>query len=168
MKLSDLLASSPSAGPAGSAGLHLVQTDERTLCNLGWAIADRDPYPDVKTIRGRKSRSVEALFDEMGAALQFPYYFGDNWGALEEVLRDLSWAPRRGFILLFSSAELVLAEANETKAPLLPKTLSRAHAHWRERGVPFHAVFQGATDAATARVSSRLRAAGEAFDELEV
>jgi len=35
----------------------------------------------------------EALFAELAQRLQFPDYFGANWDALWECIRDLSWLP---------------------------------------------------------------------------
>src|SRR5947209_1850287 len=54
-----------------------------------------------RVIRGRKARTKSALFDEFAAALQFPYYFGENWDAFDECLTDLSWLPGDAYILLF-------------------------------------------------------------------
>src|SRR5262245_8810740 len=38
-------------------------------------------------------RSKEKLFAVLADKLRFPMYFGWNWDALEECLRDLSWLP---------------------------------------------------------------------------
>ena len=40
-----------------------------------------------------------ALLNAVSDALCFPDYFGGNWDALEECIRDLSWLPegRRSF-----------------------------------------------------------------------
>lgn len=38
-------------------------------------------------------RSKEKLFDIYVNSLRLPKYFGRNWDALEECLRDLSWLP---------------------------------------------------------------------------
>ncbi|SRR5229473_1606169 len=38
-------------------------------------------------------RTKEALFQELAQRLQFPDYFGANWDALWESIRDLSWLP---------------------------------------------------------------------------
>lgn len=38
-------------------------------------------------------RSKQKLLRTLADELQFPAYFGNNWDALEECLRDLSWLP---------------------------------------------------------------------------
>jgi RNAse (barnase) inhibitor barstar len=38
-------------------------------------------------------KTKEALLDELYQRLRLPDYFGDNWDALEECIRDLSWLP---------------------------------------------------------------------------
>lgn len=37
--------------------------------------------------------SREVLLDELSRRLHFPDYFGGNWDALWECIRDLSWLP---------------------------------------------------------------------------
>jgi hypothetical protein len=56
-----------------------------------------DPAPAtspavVAEVRGGVA-TKEALLDELYKALLFPEYFGDNWDAFEECIRDLSWLP---------------------------------------------------------------------------
>lgn len=36
-------------------------------------------------------KTKETLLDELSKRLHFPNYFGGNWDALEECVRDLSW-----------------------------------------------------------------------------
>lgn len=38
-------------------------------------------------------RSKQKLLRTLAEELRFPAYFGHNWDALEECLRDLSWLP---------------------------------------------------------------------------
>jgi hypothetical protein len=45
-------------------------------------------------------RTETALFEALFVALRFPDYFGGNWNALEECIRDLSWLPPGDVILL--------------------------------------------------------------------
>lgn len=43
----------------------------------------------------------EALFQRMASHLRFPAWFGYNWDALQDCLRDLSWLPEGGHALVF-------------------------------------------------------------------
>jgi len=38
-------------------------------------------------------RSKTILLETMGTGLRFPDYYGVNWDAFEECIRDLSWLP---------------------------------------------------------------------------
>ena len=42
----------------------------------------------------------DALFEALCRTLQLPAYFGNNWDALSECLRDLSWIERHRVVLL--------------------------------------------------------------------
>jgi hypothetical protein len=44
-------------------------------------------------------KTKAALLDELYQRLRFPDYFGDNWDALEECIRDLSWLPAGPVVL---------------------------------------------------------------------
>jgi RNAse (barnase) inhibitor barstar len=45
-------------------------------------------------------RAREALFAALSRALNLPSYFGANWDALSDCLRDLSWIAERRIVLL--------------------------------------------------------------------
>ena len=100
-----------------------------------------------RVIRGSKCRSASGLFAEMAEALEFPDYFGHNWDALEECLADLEWLSGRGYVLLFTNAELILPGDEEEFATFL-EVLSDAGESWAsgqggqhiKRPTPFHAV----------------------------
>jgi hypothetical protein len=170
MKLSELLVgvSASARAEASRCGLHVVQTDESTLCDRALAMITSAPKGAVRTIRGRKSRSLASFFDESAAALQFPYYFGENWNAFDEVVNDLSWLPAEAYVLLFSSADQLLHDAPGADFRILVETLSEVHAAYAKGpGLRFHAVFQCATPEAIADFSARLRASNVAFDEID-
>jgi hypothetical protein len=98
----------------------------------------------MKVVRGGKCRSVTGLFAELAEALEFPDYFGHNWDALEECLADLEWLPAKGYVLLFTDAELILPEDEEEFATFL-EVLNDAGEAWAsgqaaKRARPFHSV----------------------------
>jgi RNAse (barnase) inhibitor barstar len=51
-------------------------------------------------------RTKGALFDELAQRLRFPDYFGANWDALWECIRDLSWLPAGPVVLKHSDLPL--------------------------------------------------------------
>ena len=118
----------------------------------GW----QDSALVVRAIRGRKARTLEALFDEFAAAFQFPYYFGENWAAFRDCITDLDWLPfRPGVVVVIYGAEQVLQDAHPAELGTLVTSLSSAaeeygeavaDGEWGDRPpVPFHVVLQGAT-----------------------
>ncbi|QIH34399.1 barstar family protein [Sphingobacterium sp. DR205] len=47
-----------------------------------------------------KVKDENDLFRELNDILAFPDYFGDNWNALFDCLRDFSWISKRGVALV--------------------------------------------------------------------
>ena len=62
------------ASVSDSSALLIDEADAKSAAEsvLNW----RDAGLTVRTVRGSKMRTVERLFDELAAALQFLYYFG--------------------------------------------------------------------------------------------
>ncbi|KAB8185827.1 barstar family protein [Microbispora catharanthi] len=52
-----------------------------------WLTVTTDPAPAV--VDGRACRTRAAFFDEVARALRLPAYFGRNWDALTDSLRDI-------------------------------------------------------------------------------
>jgi hypothetical protein len=72
---------------------------------LAWRLQARDVVSRV--LRGSKMQNQAQLFDEIGAALQLPDYFGENWPALAECLTDLSWMPGKAYAVIILNADRV-------------------------------------------------------------
>ncbi|RVU42112.1 hypothetical protein EA187_17385 [Lujinxingia sediminis] len=66
---------------------------------------------EVRKMRGPRCRTIIELMHEFGAALQFFDGFGNNGNALRECLIYLDeWMPAKGYVLVFTDAEQVLAD----------------------------------------------------------
>lgn len=85
----------------------------------------------VRMLRGHKMRSEGALIDEVGAALQFPLYFGENWDALDECIADVEWLPARlGYVMYVLRAREVLADEARDSLGVLVRVLETANNEW--------------------------------------
>lgn len=110
-------AAGPAAEDLASRGLHVGEVD-------GAAI-DGD----------------QALLAAIAAAFDFPDYFGVNWDALDECLRDMSWAPAAGYVLVVTGAEGLWQRDPRLAARLIRSWLFSAEG-WAARGVAFQLVFE--------------------------
>lgn len=59
--------------------------------------------------------SKEALLGELDQRLKFPEYFGGNWDALWECIRDLSWLPDGPVVLRHHDVPLAGDVAGQKK-----------------------------------------------------
>jgi RNAse (barnase) inhibitor barstar len=145
--------------------LHLLVATPHEACDLAWSLQrTSDRQVVVRTLRGAKARAAGHLFDEIAAALQFPYYFGENWDALDECLADLEWLPGSACILFFTDSQQLLDREPTGQFALLLDVLENAARGWAQpqQRTPvrtpraFHAVFQCSPeneDAFLARIS---------------
>lgn len=85
--------------------------DWRDVVNLQIGLEKAHPDTTFIHLRGTKMRTAEGFFDEIAAALQFPVWFGANWDALIDVVRDRGWLA--GMVLGVYDAHELLIEANE-------------------------------------------------------
>ncbi|WP_182905130.1 barstar family protein [Microbispora sp. H13382] len=78
-----------------------------------WLTVTTDPAPAV--VDGRACRTRAAFFEEVARVLRLPAYFGRNWDALTDALRDLG--PAR--LVVGHAEELLDAEPPGQFATLL-------------------------------------------------
>lgn len=92
---------------------------------------------------GQRIESKADLLAACAEAMRFPVTFGRNWDALEDSLRDLSWAPaHRGYLLLYDGAGRLAAAAPEDFAVAVDVFRSAA-AHWRQSETPLAVLLRG-------------------------
>ena len=78
-----------------------IYSDESTLC---------DGAAHVSVPAGIATK--DELLTVIASGLDFPGYFGNNWDALEECLRDLSWISGGRVALMHADMPLVNDVAN--------------------------------------------------------
>ncbi|MFK0254796.1 barstar family protein [Streptomyces sp. NPDC090445] len=103
----------------------------------GWAVVRLD-LDGVRT----KAR----LMDACAEAFALPEWFGRNWDALADCLRDLSWLPEATGRLVAVTGWRELGEERPGDWAVLQEVLEEASAHWREAegGPPLEVVVAAA------------------------
>ncbi|MCS6843558.1 MAG: barstar family protein [Caldilineales bacterium] len=79
----------------------------------------------------------------VGDAMAFPAYSALNWDAFEESLRDLTWAPAAGYLVLFDEPDQFAAR-NPQQWATARAILEDAVAFWRAQGTPMVVLFRRA------------------------
>jgi RNAse (barnase) inhibitor barstar len=101
----------------------------------------------VARIPGEKCETKEDLFTHFGSTLKFPNYFGKNWNAFEECIRDLEWLPAGGYVIVIDRAERLLI-VNESDYRLFVDIMQKAGREWGKpqlgewprAAIPFHLI----------------------------
>lgn len=161
-----------------SPWIHVAAANLSDITNTGWSLRNSDSSRVVvRFLRGDKMKRVNSLFDEFAAALQFPYYFGENWNAFDECLTDLAWLPGDVYILIVTNSEATLAEEDEEQLVTLIDILQNAGEEWSRPvetseswshpPVPFHVIFQS-SESGLEVVTSRLKSTGILFEEIQI
>jgi len=70
----------------------------------------------------------DQLFDKLSEVLQFPDYFGHNWDAVYDCLRDFSWITQKGIVLMHDE----IPALNETSLKIYFEVLNDAVNNWKE------------------------------------
>ena len=86
----------------------------------------------VRWLRGSKMRGTKGLFDEFSAALQFPYYFGENWNAFDECIEELEGIDADGYLLIILNSDELLVDTEDPEVEIehLFSKLSYAGEEW--------------------------------------
>jgi RNAse (barnase) inhibitor barstar len=82
---------------------------------------------DLAVRIGSEVSSREELFERLAEGLKFPKYFGENWDALDDLLRDLHWVQAKRVVICHDDLPRLADEALRTYL----KILRRAVEDWR-------------------------------------
>lgn len=145
----------------------LVVSPERDVDTFVASALNHAPRALVRIIRGQRCPTADRLFQEFAAALQFPYYFGHNWDALDECLNDLEWLPASAYVLVVTRMERLLTSSGNEYYVFM-RMVERTASEWakpvytsefRRPAVAFRVLFHCQPEDETA-ARQRLRDAG--------
>ncbi|WP_338594193.1 barstar family protein [Paenibacillus sp. Y5S-9] len=135
----------------GNPQFYISNGDISSFTDFQWQLNKSQSKKVIsKMIRGQKCVTVEKLFDEFAAVLQFPSYFGENWNAFEECLNDLTWLQADAYVLCISNVENILRLPNADLKEFIGILVSSVR-EWEEgrdfgliqtEPTPFNIVFQ--------------------------
>lgn len=83
----------------------------------------------VARIDGESATDSDGVFDQFSTAFKFPSWFGWNWNALSDCLRDLDWLPSDRYLTVVEAPEKILVDDMSFRKDLF-QILSRAAKHW--------------------------------------
>lgn len=136
-----------------------LKTPYIITCDL--SISDFDDYINnyrkndngfVAILRGKRMQSFNDLFNEIAAVFQFPWYFGMNWNALNECIKDLSWLNKSYYLIGIDESSKILVEEQEDDKEAFMNLLNETckwfskefdiDKKWGRLEKPFHFVIQ--------------------------
>lgn len=133
---------------ARPSGPWVHQTDRSEAEEILSAADDADVL--LVQLDGFRMHTLEELFRGYVREFSFPEYFGWNWAAFSECMRDLAWLPSRAYLtVIFHSDQVLSAEPEETATYMrqldnIGRRWAGAFAlgpDWGGGEVPFHTVF---------------------------
>ena len=116
--------------------IHFVNADQLVILRNALIASDILLLEvDVGDVRFEKQ-----LFSAISQTMKFPSYFGGNWDAFEECLRDMDWLPGGGYVLALHSGKKLWESATQLAGSLVESWLFCAE-EWAKNNVPFHLIF---------------------------
>jgi len=106
----------------------------------------------VAHLDGSSMVEADDVFGLFSSALKFPVYFGWNWDAFSDCLRDMSWYPSDRYLIVIDNAEKILLGSAEERE-ILFSILRRAVHEWANplgkpssEGIPFKVLLLAADE----------------------
>ena len=126
MKINDLKNSS-------SRNIHFVKKDIPDL---------KLSLPEILIMEGSIYNIVteDELFNIIAQFMNFPSYFGKNWDALSDCLKDMQWAPAKGYVLILRDSVDAWSK-NPYMWGIFIEVWMAVSEFWRDFDIPFHLIF---------------------------
>ena len=130
---------------------YVVATSKDAFANMDLRLLIEYPNHCVRMVRGKKSRTLQAFYDEIAAALQFPYYFGENWPAFDDCISDLDWLVSDAYLLLVNDGDVLFADEAADERATFVRHIETGRESWKtpnryiprnRQPAPFHVLLQ--------------------------
>jgi len=119
------------------AGVFHLSGDARELARAAAAAGLMVIYIDI----GHAHDKADFLADA-SRAMRFPDWFGGNWDAFADCLKDLSWLQAKGWVVILEkSKHFCGGHGHEFKEAM--DIMAEAAAYWRGEGKPFWTLIAG-------------------------
>ena len=82
------------------------------------------------------------FLNDVSKAMKFPDWFGGNWDALADCLKDLSWLQAKGWVVILEKSKHFCAGHRHEFEEAMD-VMAEAAANWRGRGKPFWTLIGG-------------------------
>ncbi len=82
------------------------------------------------------------FLNDVSKAMKFPDWFGGNWDALADCLKDLSWLQAKGWVVILEKSKHFCAGHRHEFEEAMD-VMAEAAADWRGRGKPFWTLISG-------------------------
>jgi hypothetical protein len=106
----------------------------------------------VVRFRGDYMKTWDGLYQEFGAALQLPSYFGKNLNALRDCLIDLGWFQFKAIVFGFTNSDLILSSCSSDSKLGFGDLITNIQKFWNNSydikeawghsAIPCHVLFQ--------------------------
>jgi hypothetical protein len=119
------------------AGVFQLAADARELARAAAAIGLMVIYLDIS-----HAHDKEDFLDEASRGMRFPDRFAGDWDAFSGGLKDLSWLPAKGWVVVLEkSKHFCGGHHHEFKGAM--QAMAEAANHWCARGKPFWTLIGG-------------------------
>ena len=122
--------------PARAGVFHLA-ADPRALASAAASAGLMVVYADIG-----HAHDKEEFLVQLSKAMRFPEWFGGNWDALADCLKDLSWLQAKGWVVILErSKHFCGGHGHEFKEAM--QVMAEAAEYWRGEGKPFWTLIGG-------------------------
>lgn len=122
--------------PARAGVFHLA-ADPRALASAAASAGLMVIYADIG-----HAHDKEEFLVQLSKTMRFPEWFGGNWDALADCLKDLSWLQAKGWVVILErSKHFCGGHGHEFKEAM--QVMAEAAEYWRGEGKPFWTLIGG-------------------------